>query len=75
MRFYWCQDLISQKCFSVYWNSEEFNLGNYDSKHHAEKNHHMVWPIYLNKNKSPRDIPKNAAVGLRKYVDYDQGNA
>ena len=29
MGFYWCQDLVSQKRFCVYWNSGEFNLGNY----------------------------------------------
>ena len=53
MRFYWCQDRVSQKRFCVYWNSVKVNLSYYYSKHHAEKHHQMVRPIYLNKKNIP----------------------
>ena len=74
IRLYWCQDQVSQNRFCVYWKSRKVNLGDYYSKHHTKKHHHMVRPIYLNENNSPRDIPTNAAVGLRGCVDSDQLN-
>ena len=75
MQFYWCQNRVSKKRFCVYWNSIKVNLGDYYSEHHAEKNHQIVRPIYLNKNNSPRNIPINIAMGLQGCVYLDQGNA
>ena len=75
IQFYCCQYRVSQNLFCVYWNSVNVNLGDYYSKHHSEKHHQMVRPIYLNKNNPPRYIIINVAVGMQGCVDSYQINA
>ena len=69
MRFYWYQDLLSQKHLYVYWNLGTFNLGDYYSKHHAAKHHSTLRPIYMHKKISPREIPTNSSSGLLECID------
>ena len=47
MRFYWIQDRVKQKQFSVFWEKGAANLGDYFTKHHSTAHHRMIRPTYL----------------------------
>ena len=47
-RFYWVQDRIKQKQFSVFWKPGSKKFGDYHTKHHAPIHHCNIRTHYIN---------------------------
>ena len=47
MRFYWMCDHVAQGQFNVYYRKGEYNLGDYQSKHHPTAHYIKMRPTYL----------------------------
>jgi predicted DNA-binding WGR domain protein len=69
MRFYWVRDRVAQKHFIIQWAPGNTNLGDYHTKHFADKHHQTVRRLCLHEPTSRRNIPQSAIVGLRGCVD------
>jgi hypothetical protein len=61
MRYFWVCDQVKNGHVAVYWYPGLENLADYLSKHHEEKHHIKVRPIYLYTRNSPRILHRALA--------------
>ena len=54
MRYFWVCDQVKNGHVAVYWYPGIENLADYLSKHHEDRHHIKVRPIYLHTRHSPR---------------------
>jgi hypothetical protein len=74
MRYFWICDQVKHGHVKVEWHPGLENLGDYLSKHHEEKQHIKVRPIYLHTKDSPRILPRAPAPSvLRGCVGIKAG--
>ena len=56
MRYFYICYLVKHGIVNVKWSPGQENLADYASKHHDEKHHKTVRPLYLHDPKSPCEL-------------------
>ena len=56
IRYFYICDIVKHGIVNVKWHLGQENLADYASKHHDEKHHKTVRPLFLHDPKSPHEL-------------------